>query len=686
MPLAKAWCDQATDTRSPKPALVTSLYDGHRAYVQPGDQILAEARKKVTVSVSDMHSLISNTLQRPYYKTRPQKLPPALYEFAARLLISMLESQPLATALEQKFSDDPAHAMKYLRSAYSLFPIERYDVMHNAALAKKLLPKRMENLAASMYLDPSRAFPSPATSESDAFIQPLIESASVTIFNQPASAIAQIQFKADGAQHWQDGHDLFYEPSRGVHTGSIVFLTAGTIYKLRVTLLLDGKIYQQKTYPFTTWPDKPPIDPNKVYYLKDIYKGGMLDLDALGIEGKPGAWARVVGDDQTPIVAGNEFEYGLHIGNRNYIYLENITILRGGRRHGIRSYRAHHIWLNGCDIAKWGRTATVMKEGRSYEFKNAAPIDYDAGLYFRESGAVVVENCHVHSPVPKANHWGYGHPKGATAFFAHANHPDPKFKGQIVLRNNVFEGSAKHRFNDVIEGRSNGRFLGGFIRDSAIYNNVLRYSNDDGIEIDGGQSNVLVYNNDISYVYSGISVAPNRLGPSYVFNNYIHNLGDETGRQWSAIKAGGLAAGPIGQVNLFGNLITVARNGISASAFNGDRTFWLNAMNNIIITKKSNTLVGYGIYDHVKYSESKFINNYIFNLKLNKAKNDASITTEFHDPNLVNMDFSEKIYQSVNSVSLPTPISLRIKNFTHTEKDGEKITFGIISAIHNHSN
>ena len=166
---------------------------------------------------------------------------------------------------------------------------------------------------------------------------------------------------------------------------------------------------------------------------------------------------------------------------------------------------------------------------------------------------------------------------------------------------------------------------GGFVRDSAIYGNYLAFANDDLLEIDGGQRNVLVYNNEFTKGYAGISIAPNRLGPSYLFHNYIHDLGDERGKEWTAIKAGGLLSKPTGKTYIIENIINTDRNGIAGSSVGGDKTFWIEASNNIIINRLHNTAVGLGIYDIEKYHLSKFTNNLIFNTKINRPNLDVAL-------------------------------------------------------------
>ena len=201
-----------------------------------------------------------------------------------------------------------------------------------------------------------------------------------------------------------------------------------------------------------------------------------------------------------------------------------------------------------------------------------------------------------------------------------AYHPDVEKRGQFIIRNNRLYGSDDKRFNDVIEGRKNAWRVGGFVRDSAIYGNYIAYANDDLIEIDGGQSNVLVYDNELTQGYVGISIAPNRLGPSYIFHNLIYNLGDERGREWTSIKAGGLLSQPAGVTRVYENVILTNRNGISASSFQGDKTFWIETQNNVIITRNNSNMVGYGIYDEQQFLSSHFFNDVIYNISMDDTK------------------------------------------------------------------
>jgi hypothetical protein len=327
--------------------------------------------------------------------------------------------------------------------------------------------------------------------------------------------------------------------------------------------------------------------------------------------------------------------------------------------------KAHHIWIKGCDISQYGREGQDIRNGVAYATtESTKPLNYDSGIYLAQTGVVTVENCEIHSPNGKANSWEYGHPNGPNAMLIWAYHPTEAYQGQYIIRNNRFYGSPEHRFNDVIEGRKNFYRSGAFVRDSAIHNNYLAYANDDLIELDGGQSNVLFYDNELTQGYCGVSTAPNMLGPSYVFNNYIYDLGDERGKEWTAIKMGGLISRPAGITNLFENLIITNRNGVAASRVDSDSTFWLNAQNNIIITRRLNNMVGYGIYDKQFYEGSVFTNNVIYNMHYGAPYVQATIGDDFYHPWSEQADKINEIVYSNASFNLESDARFDIPNFS----------------------
>ena len=518
---------------------------------------------------------------------------------------------------------------------FSLYPIDTAKWMKLISIHSELSENEVYESAIAAGLDPSIVFKASAAGFEDT-VTPLINSIGIVIYGQDETSTATVRFRADDEMRWQKGLNLSWEPVYGSFAGSIVYLNADTTYHIEVQITDQNGEQQEHVFQTKTKPNSPPIDPEKVYYLSDIYSGGQLDLEALNISGSADGYAKIIGDGQV-IEASSDDLAAVNIGAQSYVMLENLTI-KGGQRYGIFAKKAHHIWIEGCNVSEFGREAVDIRDGLAYASPTTnSPINYDSGIYLERSGIAVIEECEVHSPNLGANSWQVGHPKGANALQVWAYHDSDAYRGEFIVRNNRFYGAPNHRFNDVIEGRKNFERRGGFVRNSAIYNNYLAYANDDLIEIDGGQQNVLVYGNEMEQGYAGISIAPNMLGPSYIFHNHIHNLGDETGKEWTAIKAGGLISKPAGRTFIFENVLDVDRNGIAASKVNNDTTFWITSQNNIIFTKNTGYAVGYCIFDKEKYIGSTSTNDLCFN------ENTIDSRYEFNTNNLTEHAESDNI-------------------------------------------
>lgn len=601
------------------------------------------------------------------YKFNPsdlEELVSANEQELSRFVINANRYGSIAKATDETAKTYPAKADVIVQLVLKLYPIDQYRVIEELVEVSSISEQNIKNGALLAGLDPEYLFDASASEDMTYRIEPLIHSASITLFNQTEDMQNGLMYKEVNETEWNKGLALQWEPIRGALSGSIVRLKANTDYQIKVTLTNQYDELEEQEYQFTTRTNSPPIDPDKIYQLADIYSGGQLNLEALGIEGSENGWAKIIGDSDTIVEALPEDMSAIHIGSQNYIMLENIKS-KGGWRYGIHSKKAHHIWIKGCDISQWGRVATEYRNGKGYHKpESTTPINYDAGIYLERSGVAVIEDCEIHSPNGQANHWGNGHPNGPNALQVVAHHPTEAYRGQFIVRKNRFYGTPEKRFNDVVEGRYNSKSYGGFGRDSAIYGNYFAYANDDLIEIDGGQSNVLVYDNELTQGYCGISTAPNRIGPSYVFNNYIHDLGDERGKEWGAIKMGGLLSSPAGLTNVFENIIVTNRNGIVSASFKGDKTLWVNARNNTIITRRYSNLVGLGIYDSERYEGSSFVNNYIFNTVVESPVYDAIEGDDFLHPLSEQTEPLVSPEQIDRNFDLPVESAFVINNFS----------------------
>tara|TARA_Y100000780_G_scaffold119253_1_gene107534 strand:+ start:3115 stop:5136 length:2022 start_codon:yes stop_codon:yes gene_type:complete len=626
---------------------------------QPGDILY----NYVHTNTSDNNTV--NTLLANY--KGPKKLSTIVKKYEDEIA-QLYKQQALSSKASISEDEKKVHyaniTTNQASALFALYPIDTAKWMKIISTYSGLSKSDIYESAITAGLDPSVVFTSSASGFEDT-VTPLINSIGLVIYGQDEESNATVKFRAEGDTYWREALDLAWEPIYGSFAGSIVYLDANTTYNIEVTITdIYGDIVEH-SFQTTTKPNTPPIDPNKIYYLSEIYSGGQLNLEALNIEGSADGYAKIIGDG--PIIeAGTAFTSAVNIGNNSFVMLENLTI-RGGKRYGIFAKKAHHIWIKGCNIAEYGREAVDIRNGKAYSSANSnSPINYDSGIYLERSGIAVIEECEVHSPNLGANNWSVGHPNGANALQVWAYHDNDTYRGEFIVRNNRFYGSPDHRFNDVIEGRMNFERRGGFVRNSAIYGNYLAYANDDLIEIDGGQQNVLVYGNEMEQGYAGISIAPNMLGPSYIFHNYIHNLGDDRGKEWTAIKAGGLISKPGGRTFLFENIINVDRNAIAASRVSGDSTFWLTSQNNIFFTKFKNNNVGYCILDKEKYSGTTSTNDLCFNEAAMGTRLEIDLDNVIEHPYTHDLDYIRSL-KSIELPSLSVADEYKVPNFSQKE-------------------
>ncbi len=632
---------------------------------QPAPYLLESMKEQKLSSVQDVLTLVRAKSTQAHLPKQTRKALKRYPQIAADLLVTLSENDNNQQSIIRLIEQQTKRQNNYIYVALSLYPIHGYRLAEKLAASDKIDNETITTASLRAGLDPAIIFPATAANDEEYRIVPLMQSASITLYNQTQTTTADIQFKAVADNEWQPGLALQWEPIQGALSGSMVYLEPDTQYTVKVSLSENGELLPEKEYAFTTLAESPPIDPDKIYYLSDIYQGGQLDIEALGIEGNANGWAKIIGDGVT-IQAEEGDNSAVYIGRQNYIMLENITT-KGGFRYGIHGYKAHHIWIKGANISEFGRVATEYRKGKGYEtINNTGLINYDSGIYLERSGVVVIEDTEIHSPKGKANSWEYGHPNGPNAFQIWGYHDTEAYRGQYIVRNNRFYGSPEKRFNDVIEGRSNFRRSGAFVRDSAIYGNYLAYANDDLIELDGGQANVLFYNNELTQGYCGISTAPNMIGPSYIFHNYIHDLGDEQGNEWTAIKMGGIMTRPAGITNVFENLIITNRNGIAASKVDNDDTFWVNAQNNVFIHHDYNSTSGYGIFDKQLYEASTFKNNVIYNTYADIPVVRAAIASDFYHPFSESPSDIDDMLNAGKTYQLDIASDFTIANFSKT--------------------
>lgn len=407
------------------------------------------------------------------------------------------------------------------------------------------------------------------------------ESAGVTVLTDNPNATCELYFKKVTDSQWLDAYPPMFDDTNMEFRGSIIRLQPDTEYQVYAIVKDNGTVIDEGGASFSTWQSSPTIA--QTYNITDLYTSGQLLISDL--QGTPDGWIKITGTGTNDVDGLYSTDGAIHLKNAAFVILENVQVV-GGRRYGIHVDDCYDVRVINCDVSGFARTPNYVSGGQSYETSADVtadnPINMDGGIFLDQSQKVLVERCYVHDPRLSANTWDDGHPAGPEGIVVKNN----SRTGNSVVRYNDIIGSEHVCWNDGIEGYDNGSIDGSFARDSDIHGNMICYGNDDVIELDGGQENVRFFENKTQGFLCGVSVAPNRKGPCYIFGNLIGRLGDERGVTGAMIKQGGGDSYTRGFTYFFNNtMYSAGYGGICGVGFGDDTNralFYGVTRNNIV--------------------------------------------------------------------------------------------------------
>jgi hypothetical protein len=402
---------------------------------------------------------------------------------------------------------------------------------------------------------------------------PSFISCSVYIASDSASQCS-VNYKTRGSNAWKEALAPVYDSLNREYRVSIVRLQEDSDYDVKVRLAGRGRDAAVFTSGFRTWTSTPPIA--RTIPISSFIRSEDGELLFNQLNGKPDGWIRITGD--MPIHAGEKAEVAILVNRCSYLLFEGLTVT-GGNRHCIKTTEhASDIRFSNCDISHWGRTPATQDIKGHFIDSDGKEINNDGGFTLYKSKNIVLERSYIHDPNGHANAWNgvveLGELKGQKYAASHPQGPNAVYVmqsgGGFILRYNDLVGSQTHRYNDPVEGWQNKDVAGGFAEDADIYGNVMAFGQDDAIELDGGQCNVRLFDNRMEQAYCGISTAPNKKGPSYIFNNVIWNLGNSLGATGNAVKNGGGIAHTTGIQYLFNNTVIHNAGGMAGVGYGSD--------------------------------------------------------------------------------------------------------------------
>ncbi|MDD3585834.1 MAG: right-handed parallel beta-helix repeat-containing protein [Thermoguttaceae bacterium] len=351
---------------------------------------------------------------------------------------------------------------------------------------------------------------------------------------------SSLLYREQGEEQWQSAYPPVYEPAQRAARGTIVHLKEETTYDIKLEYTDSGRS-GHVTRSFTTQSVRVPIAKTIELTQADL----PIDIQK---SGKPDGYIRYTCKPGTTLDCGDTSVSGFAFKNVSYVILENMTI-KGGQIDAIRLDNCSNIQIINCDIFGFGQIGQqrIDYDGKYYMPGSKRYLNNHAGIRVWSCKNILVERCYIHDPRGTANSWFYSHPAGPNAVFVYDT-------AGLALRFNDFIGSDLKRWNDVVEGGSNGSNIGSVRKDAEICGNYLAFGNDDGMELDGGQINCRFFYNRTEGCLCGVSTAPCRVGPSWLFGNLFCNPGDEFDFIGAGFKNGYGHLG-LGRLHFFNNTI-----------------------------------------------------------------------------------------------------------------------------------
>jgi hypothetical protein len=355
---------------------------------------------------------------------------------------------------------------------------------------------------------PAANAPSAVTAKAQATFVPTFHCLSIYWSPEKGEAGKKVlvKFRAAGEKTWRDGLPMRYNPvktpeCKGDYRGSIVNLKPGTAYEIALTL--EGT-ETNTSLKASTWDETFPV-------ASTVKCQSGADTLSVKKSGSPQGY--VLYDGTGCVIDGaNKSDLGMSV-DASYVILRGFTI-KNVKQHGIRINNGHHIVIEDCDISQWG-SEDEPGSGFGAEMQSCVYSKY------KDLQAVVIQRCKFHHPSWDSNSWAEEHNKGRNN-----RHPDGpqtisfwESAGNHVIRYNECWSDKDHYYNDIIGGARNGSHRGFPGADSDIYCNYIANCWDDGIESEGGNQNVRIWNNYIEESMMMIGNAATSIGPLYIWRN-----------------------------------------------------------------------------------------------------------------------------------------------------------------------
>ena len=364
-----------------------------------------------------------------------------------------------------------------------------------------------------------------------------------------------LRYKKATETEWHDAMPLPFIYNEQRAAGSIVKLDENTSYDLSLEADDNGQ-KRSHTYHFKTLSADVPVARTIVLDETSIKKKNLFTQS-----GTADGYVRYTCRPGFVVTASPDSpeDAALTLSGLEYVILDNVTV-HGGKRHAVSVIGCQNVIVRNCDLSGFGRVGEQRPDLDGKYFLNGKVVNMDGGLNIHATDRILVEKNYIHDPNGTTNSWFHSHPAGMEAMTIGET-------AQATIRFNDCVGSDLRRWNDAIEGHGNGDIYGSTFQDAEIYGNLLTLGCDDGMELDGGQANCRFFYNRSEQLLCGVSTAPCLVGPSYIFQNLIADIGDVYSIKGASVKNVFSDSGK-GQIFFFNNTLV---SGGGFSGFGGSK-------------------------------------------------------------------------------------------------------------------
>jgi hypothetical protein len=375
-----------------------------------------------------------------------------------------------------------------------------------------------------------------------------------------------VRYRRQGAVDWCEALPMRYNPIPNTdedladYRGSIVHLDPATAYEIQLTLA-GTEISARLTA--TTWSEDFPVGETVRVSDRDTPL-------AITESGTPDAW-RVYDGRGTTIDVRHQHDSCITIDAR-YVIVRGFRLKAAGAADNTRKSAIGAIRIEGgrdlviedCDVSDWGRLNPATGFGFNMD---SAILSHSPTLE-----RLIVQRCKLHHPKYDGSTWY------EPTYPTHTMGPQCislfNTAGNHVLRYNECYSDLEHMYNDVIGGGSNGSFNGSPGPDSDIYGNLVSHCWDDGLEVEGGNRNVRVWDNYIAQSMMMIGNAATSIGPLYIWRNVCARSQWQPGHHGGYFLKMGFAGGEhwmTGHQYIFHNTLYRADEWLPTGGLGGNR-------------------------------------------------------------------------------------------------------------------